>query len=151
MANIATVRNFIRICVLGYYGQKWITKFITIKSLAHVLLKFKNVSFRKKTSSTIRNVYMFRSCDSSVGTATGYGLHCPGLTPSRARFVSSPQSPDRFWGPLSLLSNGQRGRFPWGQSGWGLKLPTYLHLVPRSRNVELYLHSITCPHDVVFN
>jgi len=33
----------------------------------------------------------------------------------------------------SLLSNGYQGLFPWGYSGWGLKLTTHLHLVPRSR------------------
>jgi hypothetical protein len=28
--------------------------------------------------------------------------------------LSSPQHPDRFWGPPSLLSNGYRGYFPKG-------------------------------------
>jgi len=35
--------------------------------------------------------------------------------------------------PPSLLSNGYRGIFHWEQSGRGVKLPTHLHLVPRSR------------------
>jgi hypothetical protein len=31
--------------------------------------------------------------------------------------------------------------FPRGKSGWGVMLTTHLHLVPRSRMVELYFHS----------
>ena len=27
-------------------------------------------------------------------------------------FYSSPERPDRFWGPLSLIFNGYRGFFP---------------------------------------
>jgi hypothetical protein len=42
---------------------------------------------------------------------------------------------DRLWGPPSPISNGYRGvKRP------GVKLATHLHLVPRSRMVELYLH-----------
>jgi hypothetical protein len=39
----------------------------------------------------------------------------------------------RLWSPSSLLSHGYQGLFPWRQSGKGVKLPTHLHLVPRSR------------------
>jgi hypothetical protein len=90
----------------------------------HILFKF-----------DMGNVYQ-RSRDSSVGT--GYGL-------ARA------QRPDRLWGPSRLLSNEYRGFFPQVQSGRGVKLTTHLHLVPRSRMVELYLHSLIRLHGVTLN
>jgi hypothetical protein len=41
------------------------------------------------------------SRDSSVDIATGYGLDARGLIPGRGkRYLSSPQRPDRFWGPI---------------------------------------------------
>jgi hypothetical protein len=52
---------------------------------------------------------------------------------------STPQRPDRLCWPL--LFNEYRGLFLRGWSGQGAKLTTDLHLVPRSRMVELYLHS----------
>jgi hypothetical protein len=38
-----------------------------------------------------------------------------------------------------------------GVRSLGIKLTTYLHLVPRSRKVELYLHSPICLHGIVLN
>jgi hypothetical protein len=40
-----------------------------------------------------------------------------------------------LWGPPNLLSNGYQGQAlsPWGENGWGVKLTTHLHLLPRSR------------------
>jgi hypothetical protein len=46
---------------------------------------------------------------------------------------------------------GYLGLFPWGQSGRGVKLSTHLHLVPRSRMVELNLHSPIYLHSIVLN
>jgi hypothetical protein len=81
-----------------------------------------------------------------VGIAMGYGMDCPGSITDKARFFSSAQRPDRLWGSPSLLSSGYR----W-QSSWGMKLTTHLHLMPRSRLAELYLHSPLCLHGIMLN
>jgi hypothetical protein len=57
---------------------------------------------------------ILRSRDSSVGTATGYGLDDRGIgvgVPVGSRIFSSPRRPDRLWGPPSLLPNGYGGLF----------------------------------------
>jgi hypothetical protein len=77
-----------------------------------------------------------RSQDSTVGIATGYRLDDQRVrvqVPVGSRIFSSPSHPDRFWGPPSLLSNGYWRLFPQGKSDRGVKLTTYLWLVPRSR------------------
>jgi hypothetical protein len=58
-----------------------------------------------KTTSTISSV----SRDSSVSIVTSLRAGGWGSIHGRAEFFSSPQSPDRLWGPhsLSLLSNGE--------------------------------------------
>jgi hypothetical protein len=51
------------------------------------------------------------SWDSAVCIATGYRLDDQGVrvrVPAGAKIFSSPQRPDRLWGPPSLLSNGYR-------------------------------------------
>jgi hypothetical protein len=59
--------------------------------------------------------------------------------------------PYQLWVPASLLSNGYWGLFNRGLSGRGVNLTTHLHLVPRSRMVELYLHSPVCLHGIVLD
>jgi hypothetical protein len=87
------------------------------------------------------------SWDSSVGIATGYRLDERGsISGTDTMFFSSPQRADQLWGPLSLLSNGYRG-----QCGRGVKLTTNLLVVPRSRMVELCIHSPIRLHSVVLN
>jgi hypothetical protein len=70
--------------------------------------------------------------DSSVGIATGYRLKGRGSIPSRDRIILFSSRP-----ALGLT----RGPFPRGKSGRGLTLTTHLHLLPKSRTVELFLHS----------
>jgi hypothetical protein len=70
----------------------------------------------------------------------GYGLDGQGPTPGRGKIflfiVSRPASrttqPSIQWVP-GLISPGSSGR--------GVKLITNLHLVPRSRMMEVYIHS----------
>jgi hypothetical protein len=55
--------------------------------------------------------------DSSVGTATRYGLDDGRVgvgVPVGSRIFFSPYRPDRLWGSPSLLSNGYREFFPGG-------------------------------------
>jgi hypothetical protein len=57
----------------------------------------------------------FRSRDSAVGIAAGYGLDSRGVgvwVRVQTRFFFSPRRSDRFWVPPSLLSNGYLGLFP---------------------------------------
>jgi hypothetical protein len=49
---------------------------------------------------------------SSFGITTGNGLDVPGSIPDSARFFSSPQRPDRLWGPPSLVFSGYWESFP---------------------------------------
>jgi hypothetical protein len=72
-----------------------------------------------------------------------YGLDGLGSISGRdVKFLSTAQSQDRLWGPLSLLFNGYLGStFSEGKSGRIVKLTIHLHRVPRYRMVELYLHS----------
>jgi len=58
----------------------------------------------------------------------------------------------------TALGPTQPGLFSWGQSGRGVKLTTYFHLVPRSENVWSYtsapptrLHSVELADRIYFN
>jgi hypothetical protein len=53
-------------------------------------------------------MFTISSRDSAVGIAKDYGLDDRGVgfrVPVGSKILSSPYSPDRFWGPPSLLSN----------------------------------------------
>jgi hypothetical protein len=75
----------------------------------------RNTQFRKYCII----ILFFRSRDSSVGIATGYGLDDRGVgvrVPVRSRIFFSPRRPDRLWGPPNLLSNGYGGVLPRGKA-----------------------------------
>jgi hypothetical protein len=57
-----------------------------------------------------------RTC--SVGIATSYGLNGPASIPDRTRFFSSPQRPDKLWGPSTSYSMGMGALSP-GVKGAG--------------------------------
>jgi hypothetical protein len=64
-----------------------------------------------------------------------------GSIPDRGkRLFSTPQRPNRLWGPLRL-SNGCQWLFPREQRGLSVRLITHLQLLQRSRMLELYFHS----------
>jgi len=75
-----------------------------------------------------------RNWEAQSVTVTSYRLDNQGWIPSRGRegIVSSPLHADWSWGLPSLLPNGYWG-LPQGQSCWGMKLNTYLHLELRLR------------------
>jgi hypothetical protein len=65
----------------------------------------------------------------------------PGSIPGRTkRFFSAQLREDRLWGSPSLLSNEYREIFRQRQRRRSVKLTIHLHLLPRSRMLELYLH-----------
>jgi hypothetical protein len=78
-------------------------------------------------------------CGSRVGIATFYELDDQG---------SIPIGDKRFFFIYSVLTGSGAHQTPMdvGVLSPGVKLTTHLHLVPRSRMVELYLH---CP--ILFN
>jgi hypothetical protein len=82
----------------------------------------------------------------SVGIAIRYGLDGQGSITGRDRaFFCTPQRPNWFWGPPSILHNGCRS-----YRSRGVELTTHLHLFPKSRMlVELYLHSLIRLRSVV--
>jgi hypothetical protein len=77
-----------------------------------------------------------RSWDNSVDTAKGYGLDGRGFDSRHSYIFFSTASDPNYY------SVGTGGLFPRGLSKKCLKMTTHLHLLPRSRIVELYLHSL---------
>jgi len=82
------------------------------------------------------------SRDSSVGTATRYGLKDLGIESRGEIFLTRP---DRPWGPASLLFNGYRVSF------LGVKRPgrnvdhPYSSSAEVKEKVQLYLFSLSGP------
>jgi hypothetical protein len=75
------------------------------------------------------------SWDSAVGIATGHGLDDRWVgvrVPVVSRILFSTLSSPTL-GPTQSSIQWVPGALSRGQSGWGVKLTTYLQLVPRSR------------------
>jgi hypothetical protein len=90
--------------------------------------------------------------DSSVDIAMGYRLEGRGSDPRKGkRFFSTPQSSGRLWIPPGLLSYGYHRLFLQRYGRRSVKLTTHLHLAPRLRITELYLHSCKQLHGVVLS
>jgi hypothetical protein len=87
--------------------------------------------------------------DSSVGIATGWTtrVRFPALQDYSLLHVVQTGSGAH---PASYPV-GTWGFFPGGKSGKDVKLTTHLHLLPKSRMVELYLHSPIRLHGIVLN
>jgi hypothetical protein len=99
-----------------------IISLVYIKDVMTIVKITNNILYRTYTSHVRTFTYLFSdtpmySRDSSVGTATSYGLddrRFGDRVPVGARIFSSPRRPDRLSGPHILLSNGYRGLFPRG-------------------------------------
>jgi hypothetical protein len=87
---------------------------------AHSLTRGWSFSFNRRYQkfSQLQCIYdLWKSRDRAVVTATGYGLDDWGVgvrVPVGSWIFSSPDRPDRLWGPSNLLPNGYRGLFPRG-------------------------------------
>jgi hypothetical protein len=76
-----------------------------------------------------------RRRDSSVNTVTRLGARQLGFNTRQGQWrdLSSPPHPHRHIGTHKVVPKGFRGALKPGVNGRGVKLITYLHLVPRSR------------------
>jgi hypothetical protein len=91
------------------------------------------VSFCPYMSQSLQRNNMMRSRNRFVVMTTGWivRIRFPANTKKKF-FCTTAQLPHRFCGPPSLLFNEY-----WGYRGQDLKLTTHLHIVPRSRMLEL--------------
>jgi hypothetical protein len=91
----------------------------SISKIKMVIVQISDVGKIYATYCRVLKCYMLVygksvSQDSSVSKVRGYRLDSQGLNPDWGkRFFSSPQCPDRFWGPTSLLYNRYWGLFHW--------------------------------------
>jgi hypothetical protein len=83
--------------------------------------------------------------DSSVGIATSYGLDGRGSIPEKSKIFLFSTASKPALGPTQPPIQWLPGvSSPGREIGRGVKLTTHFHLVPRSRMLELYLHSPIC-------
>jgi hypothetical protein len=90
--------------------------------------------------------------DSPVSTVRGYGLDRWDSIPGRGKIFSllhSIQTDSRTH--LASYLMGTEGSFSKGKVARAMKLTVSLHIVPRSKIVELYLHSFICLNSMLLN
>jgi hypothetical protein len=95
-----------------HYGTANCFIFVLLKT-PNLFIKFIQIIISIVTVVFNNDPYCFKSQDSSVDTATSYGLDDRGVgvqVPVGVRIFTSPDRPHRLWGPPNLLSNGYRGR-----------------------------------------
>jgi hypothetical protein len=105
-------------------------------NLSHGYLYKKTKGIKHIPTNTIKHsVNTFpRSQNSSVCTATGYGLDGRNLILGRGKnLFFTPRSPDRIRGPPSPPFKWNRRLLRRRPRGWGVKLTTHLHIVLTSR------------------
>jgi hypothetical protein len=82
----------------------------------------------------------------------GYGIDCRGSNPGKGKIFLSSAASRPSLGPTSAsYPMGTGADFPRGKAEMGMKLTIHIHLVPRSRMVELYLHSPIRLDGIVLN
>lgn len=80
------------------------------------------------------------------GCLLGFGLeNCFSIPGTIKRFFSSPDCPDRIWGPSIFIYIGYAGPFPGVKSGRCVGIITWLNLVPNLRISIAVLHNLFTP------
>jgi hypothetical protein len=150
MQSFSILKQVVHIVATGLWrlGRTEIWSYLALRKEPELCFSFECIYFKCAIYSLLHfciltppphNVEIIQalwSRGSSVGIINGYGLDGWGVgvpSPGGVKFFSFPRCPDRFWGPLSLLSIGYRELVPRRQSGRNVKLITHLQLVPISR------------------
>jgi hypothetical protein len=95
-------------------------------ALFHTLTFFRGSDVRSETLK-----------EAAVGIATGYGFD----SRQCKIFLFSTESIPPLGAHPASYPMGTASFFPGGKVTGGVKLTTHLHVVPRPRKVELYLHT----------
>ena len=80
------------------------------------------------------NSKKLRQCTQHSDYSTGW-MVCVANTGIKKKKALWPMQPPIWWVPEL---------FPQGKSGWGVRLVTYLHLVPRGKNGCIHISSAVC-------
>jgi hypothetical protein len=107
-------------------------------------LTFEPVTYRMKVSRVIDIVEVLSRY--SAGPWAGRSGFWGSIPGGGWEFFSSPPRPERLWDPLSLLSNGYQGLFPWRVKRPGCEADHSPSSIAEVKEcVELYLHSPNTP------